>query len=78
MQQTISWLRGLLSVGISAAASGVTVVIVDPHTFNIHEGLGKLGEVCLVMALTHMAMYLQKSPLPDVLEKSQQSQEANS
>lgn len=57
------WLRGLISVAISSAAGGVTVGIVDPATFNIHAGLPKLLETCSVLAMIHVALYLQKSPL---------------
>jgi hypothetical protein len=64
MQTFWVWFRGLLSVVISSAAGGVTVVIVDPSTFNLQAGLGKLAQVCGVLALIHAALYLQKSPLP--------------
>lgn len=60
------WLQGLLAVMISSAAGGVTVTIIDPTTFNLSTGLGKLGEVCLVLAIIHAALYLQHSPLPGV------------
>jgi hypothetical protein len=66
MNTFIQWLKGLLSVSISSAAGGVTVVIVDPSTFNFSTGLPKLAEVCGVLALIHAALYLQKSPLPGV------------
>lgn len=66
MSNFLAWLKGLLSVAISSAAGGVAVVVADPSTFNIHTGLGKLGEVCGVLALIHAALYLQKSPLPGV------------
>jgi HK97 family phage major capsid protein len=31
-------------VGVGAVAGGVALVIVDPTTFNLHAGLGKLGQ----------------------------------
>lgn len=58
------WFRGLMAAGIGSAANGVTLCIVDPSNFNIHEGMKKLGEVCLGSALVSMAMYLKQSPLP--------------
>ena len=66
MQAFVAWIKGLVSVAISAAAGGVAMVVVDPSTFNLHAGIGKLGEVCGVLALTHAAMYLARSPLPGV------------
>lgn len=57
------WFRGLISVAISSAASGVALVIADPSSFNLQSGLPKLAEVCAVLALVHVALYLQKSPI---------------
>lgn len=59
-----SWLKGLLSAAIGAAANSITVVIVDPTNFNLTTGLGKLGTVAIVSAIVAMAMYLKSSPLP--------------
>ena len=57
------WIVGLLSAGISATAMSVTVGIADPATFNLNQGLPKLGIVCGLTALLHMAAFLQRSPL---------------
>jgi hypothetical protein len=62
---TRTWIRSIISVGVSAAASGVVVTVADPSTFNLHGGLAKLGTVCGLLALVHIAMFLQKSPMPD-------------
>ena len=59
------WLKGLISAIIGGAASSVTVVIVEPAAFNLQEGIGKLGTVCLVAAIVAAAMYLKASPLPN-------------
>lgn len=66
MSTFLAWLKGLVSVAISAAAGGVAIVIVDPSTFNLQAGFGKLAEVCGTLALIHAALYLAKSPLPGV------------
>jgi hypothetical protein len=58
------WLYSLISAAISAAGSGVTLVIVAPDQFNFSTGLGKLGTVCGVNALLAVALYLKQSPLP--------------
>lgn len=60
-----TWLYSLVSAAISAAASGVTLVIVAPESFNFSgAGLAKLGAVCGVNALIAVASYLKQSPLP--------------
>lgn len=64
-----TWIRGLASAMIGAAANSVTVVIVAPETFNLAEGLPKLGSVALVSAIVAAAMYLKQSPLPGCEEK---------
>lgn len=59
------WIHGLVAAIISAAASGVTLVIVDPSAFNFSgSGLQHLGTVCGVQALIAAAAYLKQSPLP--------------
>jgi hypothetical protein len=65
MSAFIAWLRGLVSVAISSGASGVALVVADPVTFNLQKGFAKLLEVCGVLAIVHVALYLQKSPLPN-------------
>ncbi len=61
------WLRGLISAVIGGAANAITVVIVDPITFNLFEGGAmQLLTVVIVSAIVAMAMYLKASPLPDV------------
>ena len=58
------WVKGLLSAAISAAAGSGALVIVDPMTFNLNEGLPKLGTVAATMAIVAVANFLVKSPLP--------------
>jgi hypothetical protein len=58
------WVKGLVSAVIGAAANSVTVIIVAPETFNLYEGLPKLGTVALVSAIVAAANYLKQSPLP--------------
>lgn len=58
------WLKGLISAVIGGAANSVTVMVVEPTSFNLHEGAGRLGTVALVSAIVAAAMYLKRSPLP--------------
>jgi hypothetical protein len=58
------WLKGLASAVIGAAANSVTVIIVAPETFNLTEGLPKVGAVALVSGFVAAANYLKQSPLP--------------
>jgi hypothetical protein len=67
MATFLKWLYGLTAAAISAAATGVTLVIVAPESFNFSQaGLVKLGEVCAVNALLAVAAYLKQSPLPPI------------
>ncbi len=54
----------MVSSGIGAAANTVTVMIAAPETFNLDEGLPKLGTVAAVSALVAMSQFLKQSPLP--------------
>lgn len=58
------WIHGLAAAFIGGVASGVPVCIVDPKTFNIHEGWKALIEVCLANGIFFAAAYLKQSPLP--------------
>lgn len=59
------WLRGLFSAAIGGAANSVVVVLVDPMTFNLQEGIVKLGWVALAGVIIAVAMFLQRSPIPE-------------
>lgn len=61
---TKAWLHGLGSAVIGGAASAVTVVIVDPATFNLSTGGLKLLSVLAVSGIISAALYLKQSPLP--------------
>ena len=59
------WGRGLLAAILSAIANSVTVIIVDPTTFNLFQGgAAKLGQVALVAALVGAALYMKEHPDP--------------
>jgi uncharacterized integral membrane protein len=60
----IIWVKGLVSAAISAAAGSAALVIVDPATFNLQEGLSQLVTVAVSMSIVAVANYLAKSPLP--------------
>lgn len=65
MQNWKVWLKGLVAAAIGGAANSVALLIVDPMTFNFGEGIGRVKTVALTSALLSVAMYLQKSPLPN-------------
>lgn len=64
MKSLKAWLAGLASAFISGAASAVTLMVVDPAHFNIHEGLYTVGTVALVTGAVGAAFYLKQSPIP--------------
>jgi hypothetical protein len=59
------WLKGLAGAVIGGAANSIVLMIVDPLTFNLAEGLPKLETVAIVSAIISAAMYLKQSPLPN-------------
>ena len=64
MKSWKSWIRGLIGAFIQSAATSVSVMIVDPDTFNIQEGLANVGIIALVSGIVGAALFLQKKPLP--------------
>ncbi len=58
------WARGLVGAFIQSGATCITVMIVDPQTFNIADGLGNVGIVALVSGGLGAALFLSKHPLP--------------
>jgi len=59
-----TWLAGLVSAAITGAANAATAILVAPETFNIHEGLSKLGTMAMAGAFIGVIAYLKQSPLP--------------
>lgn len=64
------WIKGLVSAAISSAAGSGALVVIDPATFNFHEGLSKLGSVAAALAVVAVLNYLKQSPLPGVKENN--------
>lgn len=60
----VKWGHGLLGAIIGGAANSVTVMIVDPATFNLAEGKSKLGAVAIVGAISAAGFYLKTTPVP--------------
>lgn len=74
-KQKMTWRRfglSLIDAAINSAASGATVIIVDPVDFNpMGGGLGKLLSVMGVSALFGIFMYLKAHRLPGVEEEEE-------
>jgi hypothetical protein len=62
------WLNGLIGAAIGSGASAIANMVVDPTDFNLHSGLAKLGQVCLVSGLIGAALYLKQHPTPEAIE----------
>lgn len=58
-----TYLTGLLAAVINGAAGAIALVVVDPLTFNIQEGLPKLLTAAAVSGILSAANYL-KQPFP--------------
>jgi len=60
------WLRGLEAAAISAAASAILSVLVNPGTFDIYSTAGwkNIASTVVPTVIIAVAAYLKKSPLP--------------
>jgi len=65
---TTDWLGGLISAAMGAISPAVSANMIDPKTFNLHDGLYNLGLLCFYPALISVAAYLKRRPLPGVTE----------
>ncbi len=61
-----TWFKGLVAAVIGGVSNSVVLMIAEPTTINLHEGIGKLGTVAATTAIVSAAMYLKQSPLPDM------------
>jgi hypothetical protein len=72
------WIRSIARALIGGAAGGVVNALanmgIKPDVFNLGAGIGdtmkSLAAGAALSALLSIAMYLQKSPLPEVVETS--------
>lgn len=62
------WIHGAASALIGGAANAVTVCIIDPAKFNIHEGWKNTASAALVSGVVSLAFYLKKFPTPDDID----------
>ena len=60
------WIKGLAAAVIGGVAHSIVLIIVDPLSYNLNEGLRKLLTVAVTSAIIAAAAYLKKSPLPNV------------
>ena len=59
-----NWIHGLGSAFIGGGATAVTVIVIDPLTFNLQNGIEKVITAFLVSAFVSACFYLKQSPLP--------------
>ena len=72
-----AWLAGLVGAAITGAANAATAIVVAPETFNIHEGLEKLGAMALTGAIIGGLAYLKQSPLPSTWDGAERRSKDN-
>lgn len=58
------WIYTILSAGINGSSVGIVVMIADPASFNLNEGLRRTITVAVVSGVVAIANVLQRSPLP--------------
>jgi hypothetical protein len=61
-----TWGKGLIAAIIGGVSNSITLMIVDPMTFNLQTGLGHLFTVAGTSAILAAAMYLKQSPIPSI------------
>jgi len=59
-----AWLYGLFSAVVSSAGGAIALVIVDPKTFNLQDGIVPLMNAVGVMAILAFGNYLKNTPPP--------------
>lgn len=59
------WALGLWAAIVNGFASGVVLVIVDPHDFNLYDGRGKLLATSATLGLLGAANFLKQHPIPE-------------
>lgn len=64
MRNFKQWIRGLIGAFVQGFTVVVSTMIVDPDTFNIQDGLGKVLTVAIVSGVVAAALFLHKKPLP--------------
>jgi hypothetical protein len=63
-RQLRTWVHGLLATLLNGIATGSTLIIADPATFNLGAGWRRLAIVSGLTGLLGAANYLKRSPLP--------------
>lgn len=71
LRRSWHWFYGLLGSVIGSMANAITVMIIDPSSFNMNEGWKKLTTFMGVSALVSAGLYLKQSPLPTFDEDSE-------
>jgi hypothetical protein len=59
-----SWFYGLVSAVLNSVGGAIILVLVDPMTFNLQDGLPKLAKVCALFALIAFGNYIKNTPPP--------------
>ena len=62
------WAKGLIAAIIGGVSNTIVLMIADPLTFNLGEGIDKLITVAATSAIVAAAMYLKQSPIPTEVE----------
>lgn len=62
------WIHGAASALIGGAANAVTVCVIDPEKFNIHEGWKNMMSAAVVSGIASLGFYLKKFPTPDDID----------
>lgn len=65
-----TWLRGLIGAIIGGGANAITVMVVEPKSFNLEAGWPALWHFTLISALVSAALFLKQSPVPPISDEN--------
>jgi hypothetical protein len=63
-----AWVHGVVSALVGGAANAITVMVIDPVKFNLHDGWKNVLSAAAVSGVVAVAFYLRKFPTPDDVE----------
>jgi hypothetical protein len=76
LKDPLTWLHGIIAAflagGASAAASGISAMVIAPDKFNVGANLGNtlklIGTSFVISGLFGVFQRLSKSPLPEIVD----------
>jgi hypothetical protein len=71
LKNPVNWCWGALAAFIGGGATSIVAIYVAPESFNFSTHFGNLVEIFVGSGLINLAMYLKKSPLPEIVDEEE-------